>query len=1808
MRNEKYGKQTFRTSSIFVLVLSLSAVGFTQDRRPDRGIQQANSYSISDIENVNTTNGNLMLHVSLASVPGGRGTSSGYTVALNYNSKLWNAKRQRRTDGIGQNPEDSYYSRELVEPSEQGGWYLDSGGYRLNLVNRLSLETEAPCMEYSGAAAYLNNAYQFKLEMQLPDGMVKEFRPFGYGYENGDGYFSLDPYGVQHSYSYMPPGPFGGPPACSQSTSQVTTAGINYYTNDGSNLRLFLPYQPGTGVPLMRWTMYFPDGRVLEYLPADDTSVYQRLTDRNGNKMSWKEATLNGYSGSKIENEVGQFVFIGENAGVYKIIQPGANGVLLETTFQWKDVYVHRRYRATSASNAPTTAIYEDLFQNMGMVDKITLPAQAGGLEYSFTYNGDDTSPGTGNYTDGWGELKSITLPSTARADYSYVLDGDTNPKLENFNVVGNSVTGRVLVYHTQYDGGTQPVIETTGYGTSVGVGGSCSPDGRCQSQVSAVGGDLAGYAYRISQTGGSVTEKIWMNKRPMGGSVYALIEPFVKTEFTSVPDANGNPTLTATKDLDYDQNGNILEIREYDWVAYSSVPRSSTGQVTEYLPLPRATGLPAGLTLKRRTINTYYYPTPNTLDPGLNSPNHYSNPASPKFKNLLKSTEIKDGNGTTASRAEFYYDGGLSAPDKRDLTETKIWDSTKGAVSNPLTTGTNGNSISTTAVYDQYGNPTLVTDAQSNQTQITYGPVNGFAGLYPTQTISAFGTPIARTSTAAYDFYTGLVTTATDVDNNLTNAMEYDALGRPIKVKSAYNTPLESWVQTSYDDVNRRVIVKSDIDTVGDARKVATQFFDQLGRVRLSKTLEDAETQSATNETDGIKVETRYQTGNPNSYQLTSNPFRAAYASQATNEQSMGWTRSKAINTGRHAETESFSGSALPAPWGTNTNSTGLVQTDLDANTVTVTDQALKQRRSITNALGQLVRVDEPNNAGQLGTVASPNQPTSYSYNTLGKMIRVQQGVQNRYFLYDSLGRTLRVRQPEQEVNAGLDTTGNPNNNSWTAGFAYDNNGNVLTTTDAKGTTITNTYDALNRPLTRTYANEPQGVSTPAVTNYYDGLGLPSVPQFSKGKLTLVASSVSESRYTEFDQLGRLKQYQQLTDGNTYTSSYQYNLSGALTQETYPSGRVVKNEFETDGDLAKVTSQKAGGSVYAPYASNISYSAAGAVTSMRLGNGKWENASFNSRLQPVQLGLGASMADTGLWKVNYEYGELQTNGSVDVVKNNGNIAKQTLNVPGTNFVQAYKYDPLNRLTEAKETTGTTQNWIQQFGYDVYGNRTSFSQTIGGQTTTTTPGIDPNSNRFNLGQGFTFDKNGNVTNDVDSMTSHTRQFIFNGDNKQTQVKDVTNNNHVVGTYFYDGENKRIKKVTDTETTIFVYSAGKLIAEYSTAVAPTAEAKIAYTTTDHLGSPRIITDQLGQVKSRRDFMPFGEELNAGVGARTGDSGLKYSSSADNVRQKFTGYQKDSETNLDFAEARMYENRFGRFTAVDPLMASGKSADPQSFNRYIYVRNNPLILTDPSGQIPGDYYSRDGTYLGNDGEDDQIIYFATATRQDDQSTWIDVNSRVETTLDAVLKAQDAAVPLSPGTDNEAVGALTGSIADGSIAGATGIAKGVANFGIDTLNTVTQPGGLLGAAAGIPNPLAVPNIAASNSLEQSYIDTTKTGLTVGTIVAGGAVSGASSVSIAPETAANSVPRTADVLGHIFKAGDGHVAPTTGASQQRFINLFERVANNPNNQNPNVLSNFQRTNTTVQGFSQNFRNGQVWAQAGNGRIFNAGVNRIPR
>jgi len=124
--------------------------------------------------------------------------------------------------------------------------------------------------------------------------------------------------------------------------------------------------------------------------------------------------------------------------------------------------------------------------------------------------------------------------------------------------------------------------------------------------------------------------------------------------------------------------------------------------------------------------------------------------------------------------------------------------------------------------------------------------------------------------------------------------------------------------------------------------------------------------------------------------------------------------------------------------------------------------------------------------------------------------------------------------------------------------------------------------------------------------------------------------------------------------------------------------------------------------------------------------------------------------------------------------------------------------------------------------------------------------------------------------------------------------------------------------------------------------------------DQLGTPRIVVNKSGSLASvkRHDYLPFGEEIgSAQVGLIGGrDTTLGYL--ADSVRQKFTAYEADGETGLNFAQARYQSTVQGRFTSVDPVGASANVGDPQSFNRYSYVENMPTNFTDPSGTMMND----------------------------------------------------------------------------------------------------------------------------------------------------------------------------------------------------------------------------------------------------------------
>jgi RHS repeat-associated protein len=269
-----------------------------------------------------------------------------------------------------------------------------------------------------------------------------------------------------------------------------------------------------------------------------------------------------------------------------------------------------------------------------------------------------------------------------------------------------------------------------------------------------------------------------------------------------------------------------------------------------------------------------------------------------------------------------------------------------------------------------------------------------------------------------------------------------------------------------------------------------------------------------------------------------------------------------------------------------------------------------------------------------------------------------------------------------------------------------------------------------------------------------------------------------------------------------------------------------------------------------------------------------------------------------------------------------------------------YTYDSLYRLARAV-TTGSSgyPAWGLSEAYDRYGNRSAqavYSGCTGITCPTNSVTPDTSTNRIS---GDCYDANGNLLAES-APPCPSPTYVYDAENHMV--------NYSTAAYTYDGNGLRVKKVSGSTTTVYIFSGSKVIAEYDNGAAvgsPSREyiyagtallAKIdssgtKYYHQDHL-SNRLVTDSSGNTVTQMGHFPYGESWYNALGDKL----------------IFTTYERDSESGNDYAQARYYISRLARFSSPDPV--GGSSGDPQSLNRYSYVRNSPVSLVDPSGLTP------------------------------------------------------------------------------------------------------------------------------------------------------------------------------------------------------------------------------------------------------------------
>ena len=656
----------------------------------------------------------------------------------------------------------------------------------------------------------------------------------------------------------------------------------------------------------------------------------------------------------------------------------------------------------------------------------------------------------------------------------------------------------------------------------------------------------------------------------------------------------------------------------------------------------------------------------------------------------------------------------------------------------------------------------------------ITYGYSGTYAGSLPTTVSNALG----QSTTYTYDINTGQKMLVTDPNSQVTTYSYNDPLGRLTDVlypdvDPASNAHGES--KYKYNDSASPVNfvltrVMSPTQTMQEEVDV-----DGFGREWYTKLTTDSQGTTYTEKTyDGLGR--LYQEWNPTRCSLPG-------STSCTSEPTWGTTTHQYDALSRPIVLTHADGSTQ--------------QSAYTGNTVNFYDETSRHWQRISDALGRLTKILEPNSSN------TPTLETDYGYDALGNLLRVDQwggpvnstGDRIRTFTYDSLSRLLTATNPE---------TG-------TVTYKYLTSGGALcagdlsepcSKIDARSISTTFAYDALNRITGKQASGINYAYAYDTGTN---GIG----------RLTYASNNVNaNTQYASYDPMGRLTRQTYWTPSSPNNTSIvvtaTYDLAGDVSSITYPDGRVVKQTWDGAEHLQTVTYDNWNGTkIGYNYLSSASYWANGAPQAAIHGNGVADGQRLNNRLQPIGIGpvhIGADGPGTYTGNISlanrvYCYGPAATAAQTASLPcsslglaNNGNILQILDSLNGNNS-QAFSYDNLNRLASFTNGNGAMQ---QTYSIDAWGN---MSQVTPG---TVQSNVFFGTNNQITSSGYGYDASGNLTSFNNGISTVAYTYDAEG--------EMATANNGSATYTYDAEGNRVRKDAGGTWTEYIHFDGQPIAE------------------------------------------------------------------------------------------------------------------------------------------------------------------------------------------------------------------------------------------------------------------------------------------------------------------------------------------------------------------------------------------------------------
>ncbi len=864
-----------------------------------------------------------------------------------------------------------------------------------------------------------------------------------------------------------------------------------------------------------------------------------------------------------------------------------------------------------------------------------------------------------------------------------------------------------------------------------------------------------------------------------------------------------------------------------------------------------------------------------------------------------------RSGNGTKTSAWNYYSDTGalheeIVEPDNPELylKTTYQYDPNHGGKSKVTVSDHAGNARTTDFEWDRLGRfVTGVEDALGQRVETTYHPVWG----KKVRTID----PNFNQSTWHYDGFGRVKSSTTPA--GVTSHVEYLASDQP---EARYI--LHTWQEFSCNE--------------GAGGQCTSGESWQYLNVR-GDTIEQHSRNAI-----GTIVKVRHEYTEDGVLYRTSEPF--------TGESATHWTTNEEFDVlNRPLKIRS------PYP----NDSENLATVEFKAN-----------QKIITNGLGQKRR-ETWTFDGKLKEVMDEGANTiRYTYDLAGNTKRIDvnaDGTTTTEFQYDLRARKLWMKDPSK--------------GEWQ--YHYNAFGELLAQKDAEGNVICHEYDTLGRMIrrvdgfgesswkTRASNNCSSAPTDSVITEWqYD------TATFGLGKLHQVSDNQGYLEVYSYDSFGRVESVAKTIEKETFVSRTEYDNVWRPYKTTYPSGLTLENQYNQYGAVSSIRNAK----------TDVSLWRIGSQVDSR-GNIKDEQLAGGliERIHSVNAATGQS-EEIESKTVGFQSQTLQA----DVIAWNalGNMqSRSSIYVDQQGQVRTRReeaaYDHLNRLkdldfwSDYDPGSDAPYDKRESMAYEANGNirskwdigSYSYNQSACAGAEPAGPHAVTHAN----GKQYCYNKNGDLTKTI-YPSGEDRNIKWTSFGKPSEI---SRGDALSAAFVYGPNRARIMRI-DTEGEKITKT--KYVGSYEQVKLPTGVIeekhyiggfvvitkstespfyREAYSLKDHLGSITAYVDKDKLVALDPNAVEY---LNYNAwGTRRDQAWVDYDAfsllnyPAKTSRRGFTGHEHIDQLGLIHMNGRVYDPEIARFISADPIVQA--PTDVQSYNRYAYVRNNPLTLTDPSG---------------------------------------------------------------------------------------------------------------------------------------------------------------------------------------------------------------------------------------------------------------------